>query len=161
MSADPGQQFHHPFERDFIARIRDEANERGDILDVRLLEKSNAARDLIGNAAPRKFELQFDRVIMRAIQNRDLVQLDAFVAQFENSLGDELRLLARRRSARPAPASLEFVGRVALSSFRNCCTLARDRRVRDAQDLRHAPVVHLDLEDLRVRIALRERRGCF
>ena len=100
----PGQQPHHSLEGDFIARIGDEANERGHVLDVRLLEKTNAARDLIGNAAARKLELQFDRVIMRAIKHRDFVQLDPFVAQFQNALGDELRLFAAVVRARPPPA---------------------------------------------------------
>ena len=61
---------------------------------MRLLEKTDAARDLIGNAAPRELQLQFDRMIMRAVEHRDFIQLDPFVAQLENPLGDELRLLA-------------------------------------------------------------------
>ena len=104
LAADAGQQSDHPFEGDFIARIGDEANEGGDVLDVRLLEKTNAARDLIGNAAARKLELQLDRVIVRAVEDGDLVQLDSFVAQLENALGDELRLLAAVVRARPLPA---------------------------------------------------------
>ncbi len=100
---DPGQQFHHALERNFIARIHHETNERRDVFDVRLLEKSNAARDLIGNAAPRKLQLQFDRVKVRAIQDRDLVQVHVFVAQLQNSLRDELRLFAAVVQARPAP----------------------------------------------------------
>ena len=61
---------------------------------MRLLKESDAARDDVRNPTPRKFELQFDGVIMRPIQNRDLVQLDAFIAQLQNPLRHELRLLA-------------------------------------------------------------------
>ena len=66
----------------------------GHIFDVRLLEKADAARDLIRNAAARQFELQFDRVIMRAIKHGDVAKIDIFIAQLENPLRDELRLLA-------------------------------------------------------------------
>ena len=100
----PGKQSHHSLERDLIAWIRDEPDEGGDVFDVRLLEKTNAARDLIGNAAARQLELQLDRVIVRTIEHSDLVQLDPFVAQLENALGDELRLLAAVVERRPPPA---------------------------------------------------------
>ena len=60
---------------------------------MRLLEKSDTAGDLIGDAAPGKLQLQLHRMIMRAVKHGDLVQIDSFVAQLENSLGDKLRLL--------------------------------------------------------------------
>ena len=70
---DSGQQFHHSFERHFIARVCHEPNERRHILDMGLLEKPDAAGDLIGNAAARQLELQFDRMIVRAIEHGDIV----------------------------------------------------------------------------------------
>ena len=70
------------------------ADERDDIFDVCLLEESNAARDLIGNAATRQLQLQFDGVVMRAVKHRDVAQVNIFVAQFQDSLGDKLRLFA-------------------------------------------------------------------
>ena len=60
---------------------------------MRLLEEPNAAGDLIRNPAPRKLQLQLDRVIMRAIEHGDLVKIDIFITQFEDALGDKLRLL--------------------------------------------------------------------
>ena len=60
---------------------------------MRLLEKANAAGDLIRNAAARKFQLQFDSVIMRAIEHRDVAKIDIFIPQLQDSLGNELRLL--------------------------------------------------------------------
>ena len=59
-----------------------------------LLEEPNAAGDLIGDTAPRKLQLQLNRVIMRAIKHGDVAQIDLFIAQFENSLRDKLRLLS-------------------------------------------------------------------
>ncbi len=61
---------------------------------MRLFEEANPARDLVGDAAPGKLKLQLDRVIMRAIEDCDLVQLDPFIAQLEDALSDEPRLLA-------------------------------------------------------------------
>jgi len=59
---------------------------------VSLLKETNAAGDLIGNAAPRKFQLQFDRVIMRTVKNCDFAKIDIFIAQLQDSLRNELRL---------------------------------------------------------------------
>jgi hypothetical protein len=92
--SDARQQFHHSFERDLIPRICHQPKENRHILDVRLFEKADAACDLIGNPAARELELQFNGVIMRAIENRDIVQVDIFVAQLEDALRHELRLLA-------------------------------------------------------------------
>src|SRR5882762_809075 len=50
--ANAGKQFRHAFESDFIARIGYEANKRGDILDMRLLEEPDATGDSIRYAAP-------------------------------------------------------------------------------------------------------------
>src|SRR5207237_4901188 len=81
--ANAGKQFHHALERDLIARVRREAQERRHVFDVRLFKKANAARDLIRNAAAGELELQLDRVIMRAIKNGDVVQIDIFIAQLQ------------------------------------------------------------------------------
>ena len=71
--ADAGQQFYHPFESHFVARIRDKTDERDHIFNMGLLEETDAAGNLIGNAATRQLELQFDRMIVRAIEHRDIV----------------------------------------------------------------------------------------
>ncbi len=65
----------------------------GHIFDVRLLEKPDAAGDLIRDAAARKLQLQLDRVIMRAVKDGDVVQINIFIAQLEDPLGNKLRLL--------------------------------------------------------------------
>src|SRR5206468_12239532 len=49
---DARKQFRHAFECDFITRIGYEANKRGDILNMRLLEEPDATGDLIRYAAP-------------------------------------------------------------------------------------------------------------
>ena len=76
-----------------------------------------------GIAVPRQFHLQFHRVIMRAVEHRDLVQLDALLAQFQDALRDELRLLVgvaqrhQRRASHAAPRARRC------SSLWNCRTL--------------------------------------
>ena len=60
---------------------------------MRLLEKPDAACDLIGNPATGKLQLQLNRVIMRAVKHGDVVEIDIFIAQFENPLRHKLRLL--------------------------------------------------------------------
>src|SRR5205807_1024440 len=71
--ADTREQFDHALESNFVARIRNQAKECGHILNMGLLEETDSARDLIWNTAARQLQLQFDRVIMSAVQNRDLV----------------------------------------------------------------------------------------
>jgi len=60
---------------------------------MRLLEKTDTARDRKRNLLPRQFQLQFQRVKMRAIQNGDVIQTHAFIAQLQRALRDERRLL--------------------------------------------------------------------
>src|SRR5205814_5089760 len=91
--ADSRKQFHHAIEGNFIARIRDEADERRHIFNMRLLKETDAAGDLVGDAAPRKLQLQLERVIVCAVKDRDVVQINIFIAKLENSLGNKLRLL--------------------------------------------------------------------
>ena len=90
---DAGQQLRQPFEGDFVLRIRDQFQIRRRVLDVRLLEKPDAAGDGEGDVALGEFKLQFERVKMRAVKHGDLVQARAFVAQFQHALGDERGLL--------------------------------------------------------------------
>ena len=72
--ADARQQPHHALEGDLVARVHDELQERRDILDVRLLEEAQPARDLKRDAVPRQLHLHFHRVIVRAVEHRDLVR---------------------------------------------------------------------------------------
>src|SRR3981189_146279 len=88
--ADTGQKFHHAFERDLVARMRDEAQECGHVFDVGLLEKTDPARDLIWNATARKLQLQLDGVVMRAIKHYNVVQINISISQVENSLRDKV-----------------------------------------------------------------------
>ncbi len=62
---------------------------------MRLLEEADAAADAVGDAAPREFELQFERVVVRAVEHGDLFERHALVAQLKDARGDERRLLIR------------------------------------------------------------------
>ena len=92
---------------------------------------------------------------MRPVKHRDLVKIDIFIAQFQNSLGHELRLLAaviqrnHRRLCRVRVADR-------LQIFFELLDVGFNRGIRDHENLRHAPVVHLNLKNLRVRITFRK-----
>ena len=60
---------------------------------MRLLKETDAAGDLVWDAAPRKLQLQLERVIVCAVKDRDVVQINIFIAKLENSLGNKVRLL--------------------------------------------------------------------
>ncbi len=69
-----------------------------------LLEKAHARTDLVRNAAARELDLQLERLMVGAVEDRDLVERSPFVTQLEDALRHELGLLARRpRRRRPRP----------------------------------------------------------
>ena len=74
------QQFRQPFECQLIARVADEPEIGGDVLDVRLFVKANAAGDAEGNLAPRQLQLQFQGVEVGAVKHRHVVQGDSALA---------------------------------------------------------------------------------
>ena len=121
---------------------------------MRLLEKPQAAGDDVGNVAPRQFHLQFHRMIMRAIQHRDVVERHAFVAQLENPLGHEQRLLVRigtnhqPRFHAACAHRLQVLGKL--------MDVGLDRFVGQLQDARHAAIVHFNLIRVRTCIAVRK-----
>ena len=92
-SADAGQQPNDALESDLVAVVGGKLQERRHVLDVRLLEEPQAAGDGEGHAVAGEFDLEFERVEMRAVEDGDLVEPHALVAQFEDALGDELALL--------------------------------------------------------------------
>ena len=57
-----------------------------------LFEEPDAAGDLVRDAPARKLQLQLECVIMRAVKDCDVVQVNIFIAQFENALRNKLRL---------------------------------------------------------------------
>src|SRR5882762_6903290 len=60
---------------------------------MRLLEKSDAARNRERDLPARQFKLQFQRVKMGAVKDSHPVQSHAFFMQLQNALRDEERLL--------------------------------------------------------------------
>ena len=112
LAAHAGQHQRQTLEGLFIARIGQPFQVRGDVLDMRLLKEPDAAGDGERNVAPREFELHFQRVKVRAIQHGHVVQLDAFLAQFQCALGDKGRL---------------FIGRAAHSQYRLFARPTRSR----------------------------------
>ena len=77
----------------------DELQVGGDVLDVGLFEEADAAGDAERNVAAGEFELQFERVEMRAIKHGHLIEVAAFLAEFQHALRNEGGLLAAVRQA--------------------------------------------------------------
>ena len=134
--------------------IGDELEVRGDVLDVCLLEKPDAAGYAERDVAPRELKLKLERVKVRAVEHYHVLQRDALVAQLERALGDELGLLVRvvagdQRRLHPGVAHRrEFLFKL--------LRVAGDDGVGAVENLRCAAVVCLDLEHLSVLVALRE-----
>ena len=141
-------------EGDFIARVGDEFQVGGGVLDVRLFKEADAAGDGEWNLLPGEFELQFQRVKVGAVEHGDLVEAGAFFAEFKGALGDEGGLLggigagdeggfhaglARRR---------EFLGKLV--------HVGTDGGVGHAQDFGCAAVVGLNFKDFGAGIAFGE-----
>ena len=127
---------------------------RDDVLDVRLFEEPQTAPDLERDVPAPQLELDFDRVPMAAVEDGDVVELPLLVKQVENVLGDELRLDApvvagRHGRLQPGrPHGAQFLGQPA--------RVHGDAGVRKGQDLRHGPIVRLELVLPSVRISLLE-----
>ena len=133
------EQARDSFEGQFVARIEDEFQIGGDVLDVRLFKKPDAAGDAEGNVLAGQFELQFQRVEMGAIEHGHVFQGPAFVAQFQDPLGHEGRLLAA--------IAATHQGRLAAGRARGgqllleLVDVGRDGGIGHAQDFRRAAVI--------------------
>src|SRR5207253_10526540 len=86
----PGQ----PREGQFVALVADQLEIGGDVFDMRLIEEAGAAGNAEGDVAAGEFQLQLERVKVRAVQLRHLVQVGPFLAQRERALRDKSRLLS-------------------------------------------------------------------
>jgi len=87
--ADAGEKFDDAFEGNFVAGIDDEFKEGADVFDVGLLEETESAGDLKGDAAPGEFELHLHGMIVSPVKDGDVVEWNAFLTEFEHALGDE------------------------------------------------------------------------
>ena len=77
---------------DFIAWVGHETDEGRHIFNVSLLEEPDTTGDLVRDASSRKLQLQLKRVIVRAVKDGYVIEFNIFIAKFEYSLGDKLRL---------------------------------------------------------------------
>ena len=119
---------------------------------MRLLKKTNAAGDGKRNVTARKLQLHFQRVKMRTIQHRHVIQLNALLAQLQRALRDERRLFIGRtahgkhRLFAGATRGRQFLGELP--------RVGRDGGIGQLQDLRRAAVIGFDFVHLRAGIAL-------
>ena len=109
---------------------------------MRLVEEADAAGDRKGNIAASEFELQLQRMEVRAVKHRDLIQLNALFAKVEHALRDERRLLVRVAARDDAGLDSGFPRRCEL--FRELVRVRSDRGIGDFQDFRRATVIGLN-----------------
>src|SRR5207249_9937811 len=89
---------------------------------------------------------------MRPVEHSDVVEIHIFIAQFQDSLRDELGLLAS--IIKCDQRRLHGVGLARWAQmFAELLNVRGDGSVRDFQNFWDAAVIHLDLENLRIRIA--------
>ena len=152
---DAGKETHHPLEGDLVVRVDRKLQEGRDILDVRLLEEAQSARDPERNATPGELELDLHRVVVGPVEDGDLAEVDSLVVEFQYALGDEGGLLVvggernkgrfRDRRLADGPKLLGELARI-----------VQDGGVGQFQYLWNASVVSLDPVDDGVGIALGE-----
>src|SRR5262249_16101007 len=137
-AADAGQQLHNPFERKFVARVVDEFEIGGGVLDVRLLEETDAAGDAERDVATREFELKVQSGKVRAVEDGNFVQVTAFLAEFEGPLCDEGSLLRGVTTHNLRRLVAGFAGGSEL--LRELVDVCGDGGVSNAQDFRRAAI---------------------
>ena len=153
--ADAGKHFDNALEGDLIPTVVDHLHEGGDVLDMGLLEETKAARNFKRDIAIGQLELEFHRVKVGAVEDGDFVELDAFVAQFEDTLSNEgglgIRILERSEGR-------EVFGRGAPRGevLRELFGIGSDRGIGQSQNLGNGSVVGLDDKLFRSFVSLRK-----
>ena len=92
-AADAREELQHPLQGQLVARVVGEAQVGEHVLDVGLLEEADAAAHHEGDAPARQLELDLHGVVVRPVEDGDLPEREALVAQLEHPLGDEGGLL--------------------------------------------------------------------
>ena len=111
-----------------------------------LLEEADAAGDGKRNVAPGQFQLQFERVEVRAVKRGHIVQIAALITQFQQALGDERGLLRgiaahdEHGLGAGLPRRRELLGEL--------LQVGGDGGVGRVEDLRRAAVVRFNLVSL-------------
>ena len=119
-----------------------------------LLEESRARADLVRDAAAGELDLELERLVVGAVEDRELLELLPLVVPLEQALRRKARLVGdvRQRHDRGQPAALarrpQLLGKLAL--------VVRDRGVGEGEDLGRRAVVARQPERLRLGVALRE-----
>jgi hypothetical protein len=143
-------------ERDLVERIMDEPQVRQDVLHVREVEELMAAGDDERYAHGVEFHLQFERLVVRAIEHVDVFQGMAVMMQLHDLADHELRLLRGVADGEDGGlwAALADGLEAAVEAF-DAGAMAEDL-VGEGQDLRRRTVVRVNRVDQRARMAVRE-----
>jgi len=139
-------------ECDLIARVEGHPEMGGDVLHVGLLEEAHSAADLVRDIGAQQRRFDRESVGVCSVENRDLSERRALVAQLQGALDDEVGFLVRivarhqRRQCAGVATCLEFLLILA--------DIAADAGVGQGENLRRRPVVHLELEGLGAWVAV-------
>src|SRR6185295_15048202 len=137
---------------ELVLRVHGDLEVGGDVLQMGLLEEAEAAADLEGDLLPGELHLELHRVVVGAVEDGAVAQVEALVLQVDDPLGDEARLLGR-------VAGADGLGPAAFGADRaegllELALVVGDGVVREPEDLRDRAVVDLELVDLRLRVPL-------
>ena len=108
-----------------------------------LLKKAHAAGNGEGDAAQGHFHLHFHALKVGAVEHGDLIELDAFLLQFENALADEGCLHVRVLHGNECGFHVGSHPR-GLEVFVKAFGVGTDRFVGEIKNFRHTAVVGLD-----------------
>src|SRR5579862_7843340 len=143
------RQVHHAFEGRIVLAIRQKAQVRERVLDLRALEEPQAAIDPVRNTRRQKYFLEHTRLRIRAIQNRDLAPQAAVLDVIADAIENELRLVALVESRIDADGiSLGAAGPQILAETPG---VVRDQGIGAAEDVARGAIVLFETEELRLR----------
>jgi hypothetical protein len=148
------QELERPLERHLVLRVREEAQVREDVLDVRLLEEAKSRADLVRDAATGQLDLELQRLEVGPVEDADLGEGGPLVAQLEDPLRDELGLLQEVLRADDGDRDAALARRD--EGLLVAARVERDRGVGEPEDLRRRAVVRLEAVDRGARIAVGE-----
>src|SRR5262249_41896780 len=122
-------------------------------LNMCLFEKAYARLNSIWNISSRQLQLQFDRMIMRAIQDGHFLKRRTFVAELQDASGDKCRLLINVGAGNQSRFEIARTTH-GLKYLRKLAAVAGDRCICEAKYLGSRAVVGFEFINGRFRVTL-------
>jgi hypothetical protein len=146
---------HRAQERGVVVVVRDQAQVRDDVLDLRAIEHRLPAGDVVGDALRAKRRLEHLRLVVAAIRMANSEYFGALLeAHALDARDDHFRFRLVVGGGRDADRVA--VAQLAPELLVEQLAVVRDERVRRAQDAHGRAIVLLELHDLEVREVARQ-----